>query len=223
MRYSVLYNNVFKPNPHEYPFALTVVFYYLLLGANGLVASNNSFASQLSSHIASHSNKYAYYQALGYSLKNAITDSASFHDRFGAEAWLVATSEILKPFIKDPQERLDILQKVHRAATQAGLEPELILAVIQIESAFDPYAISRVGAQGMMQVIPFWKNEIGRPNDNLISLETNLRYGCTILKHYLDREKGHYANALARYNGSYVSYHYSKKVMAAQLDYWSEQ
>jgi soluble lytic murein transglycosylase-like protein len=94
------------------------------------------------------------------------------------------------------------------------------LAVIQIESAFNPYAVSRVGAQGMMQVMPFWKKEIGRPEDNLIDLETNLRYGSIILKHYLDREKGHFANALARYNGSYGSYKYSRKVMDAWLDYW---
>lgn len=199
---------------------LTVVFCYLLLGVNGLLISNKSFANQLSSLTAPHSNTRSSDQELRQTLKKAIENSASFHDRFDAEVWLVATSEKLKPFIKKPQERLTVLQKIHRAATQAGLEPELVLAVIHIESAFDPYAVSRVGAQGMMQVMPFWKNEIGRPNDNLISLDTNLRYGCTILKHYLDREKGHYANALARYNGSYGSYRYSKKVMNVWLDYW---
>ena len=157
---------------------------------------------------------------LRQALKDSINTADSFADRFDAEVWLISTSEKLKRFIKDPKQRLITLQKIHHAATQEGLEPELVLAVIQIESAFNPYAVSRVGAQGMMQVMPFWKKEIGRPEDNLISLDTNLRYGCAILKHYLKREKGHYANALARYNGSYGSYKYSQKVMDAWLDYW---
>lgn len=153
-------------------------------------------------------------------LKHSINTADSFEDRFEAEVWIVSTSEKLKRYMKDPKKRLSTLQKIHSAATRTSLEPELVLAVIQIESAFDPYAVSHAGAQGMMQVMPFWKKEIGRPSDNLIDLETNLQYGCFILKHYLDREKGHFANALARYNGSYGSYRYSKKVIDAWLDYW---
>ncbi len=159
-------------------------------------------------------------QQLRQALKSSINQAHSFEDRFDAEVWLIASSEKLKRFIKDPKERFHILQKIHLAASREGLEPELVLAVIQIESAFNPYAVSRVGAQGMMQVMPFWKKEIGREDDNLIDIDTNLRYGCSILKHYLKREKGHYANALARYNGSYGSYKYSRKVMNAWLDYW---
>jgi soluble lytic murein transglycosylase-like protein len=159
-------------------------------------------------------------ETLRQTLRDTINRSDSFMDRFDAEVWLTATSAKLTPYIKNPAERLHVLQHVHRAATKANLEPELVLAVIQIESAFNPYALSRVGAQGLMQVMPFWKKEIGRPEDNLITLETNLQYGCTILKHYLDKEKGHFANALARYNGSYGSYTYSKKVIDAWLDYW---
>jgi soluble lytic murein transglycosylase-like protein len=159
-------------------------------------------------------------EALRQALLKSINQSESFEDRFDAEVWLVAMSEKLKRYIKDPKKRFSFLQKIHHAANQAQLEPELVLAVIQIESAFNPYAVSYVGAQGMMQVMPFWKKEIGRADDSLINLETNLRYGCTILKHYIDREKGHIANALARYNGSYGTYKYSKKVMDAWLDYW---
>lgn len=159
-------------------------------------------------------------EALRQALIQSVEKAESFEDRFDAEVWLVATSEKLKRYIKNPKKRFDFLQKIHHAATQAELEPELVLAVIQIESAFNPYAVSVVGAQGMMQVMPFWKKEIGRTDDNLIDLETNLRYGCTILKHYIDREKGHIANALARYNGSYGTYKYSKKVMNAWIDYW---
>lgn len=158
--------------------------------------------------------------ALRELLLNAVEDSDSFNDKYDAEVWLVAMSHKLRRYIEDPEERLYILRHVHREATRAGLEPELVLAVIQIESAFDPYAVSIVGAQGMMQVMPFWKNEIGRPDDNLIDMKTNLRYGCTILKHYLDREKGGLANALARYNGSYGSYKYSRKVMNAWIERW---
>ncbi len=153
-------------------------------------------------------------------LKDAIQQSDSFEDRYDAEVWLVAMSHKLKRYVKGHEERLRILRHVHREAKRAGLEPELVLAVIQIESAFNPYAVSVVGAQGMMQVMPFWKKEIGRPDDNLINMETNLRYGCTILRHYLDKEKGNVAPALARYNGSYGSYKYSRKVMGAWYDRW---
>jgi len=153
-------------------------------------------------------------------LINAIDDSESFEDKYDAEVWLLSQSHKLRRYVDDPEERLYILRHVHREAKRAELEPELVLAVIQIESAFNPYAVSVVGAQGMMQVMPFWKNEIGRPDDNLIDMKTNLRYGCTILKHYLDREKGGLPNALARYNGSYGSFKYSKKVMDAWIDRW---
>lgn len=153
-------------------------------------------------------------------LRQSIEEADSFEDRFDAEVWLVAKSHSLQRFIKDPEERFRILRLVHREATRAGVPADLVLAVIQIESAFDPYAVSRVGAQGMMQVMPFWKKEIGREQDSLIDLETNLRYGCTILKYYIDKEKGRWAEGLARYNGSYGKYWYPEKVMTAWQKYW---
>ncbi|WP_018415425.1 lytic transglycosylase domain-containing protein [Teredinibacter turnerae] len=153
-------------------------------------------------------------------LKATISQATSFSDRYEAEVWLVQKSTVLARFIDSPQERLRILKEVHKAAKQVGLPPEFVLAVIHIESAFDPYAVSRVGAQGMMQVMPFWKKEIGRESDNLIKLETNLQYGCTILKYYLDKENGHWADALARYNGSYGRYTYSHKVINVWTKYW---
>ena len=152
-------------------------------------------------------------------LKQTIEQSDSFEDRFDAEVWLVSKSGQLKRYIKDEEKRLNLLRRIHKAATHAKLSPEIVLAVIQIESRFDPYALSRVGARGMMQVMPFWKNEIGRPDDNLMDVDTNLRYGCTILKYYLDKEKGHLTNALARYNGSYGKYWYPEKVLVA-WEYW---
>lgn len=152
-------------------------------------------------------------------LKKSIVAADSFVDRFDAEVWLVSKSQVLKRYVKDPEQRLRVLKAIHQEASRHKLPPEMVLAVIQVESHFKRFAISRVGAQGMMQVMPFWKKEIGRPQDNLTSLTTNLRYGCTILRHYLDRAKGHWPEALARYNGSYGSNRYVIKVMDA-WDQW---
>ncbi len=153
-------------------------------------------------------------------LKKTVNQASSFEDKYDAEVWLVDMSQRLSRFVKDPKERLTMLRQVHRLATAHDLQPSLVLAVMEIESHFDRFAVSRVGAQGVMQVMPFWKNEIGRPEDNLTDIETNITYGVTILKHYLDREKGRWPEALARYNGSYGSYRYSTKVMDAWQKRW---
>lgn len=153
-------------------------------------------------------------------LSKTVTDASSFVDRFDAEVWLVDMSGRLKRYIKNPQVRLDFLKLVHAEATKAGLEPELVISVIHAESAFKQFAISSVGAQGLMQVMPFWKNEIGRPSDNLTRVDTNLRYGCTILKHYIDKEKGNLVRALARYNGSLGKTKYPAKVLDFWQKYW---
>lgn len=153
-------------------------------------------------------------------LKDTIAKSDSFEDKYDAEVWLVSKREPLKRFIADPKERMELLRKIHRAATNAGLQPEIVLALIEVESGFNRYAVSRVGAQGMMQVMPFWKDEIGRPNDNLIDTDTNLKYGCTILKHYMKRADGRLIEALARYNGSYGKYWYPRRVMDAWEKHW---
>lgn len=161
------------------------------------------------------SENHATNQELRAFLQQTITDSSSFKDRFDAEVWLVDMSARLKPFIKDPKQRLELLKSIHREASKANLKPDLVLALIQIESRFDRYAVSSAGAQGLMQVMPFWKNEIGRPKDNLTDINTNLRYGCRILQFYLDKEEGRLAPALARYNGSYGKTWYPEKVMTA--------
>ena len=149
-------------------------------------------------------------------LMRTIASADSFQDRFDAEVWLLDMSTRMAPFIPDEQARLRLLRLAHQAAKRAGLKPDLVIAVMHTESLFDPYALSSVGAQGVMQVMPFWKAEIGRPDDNLIDLATNLQYGCTILKFYLDKEKGNLRRALARYNGSLGSNRYPDRV----LDYW---
>lgn len=153
-------------------------------------------------------------------LKSAIDKSDSFADRFDAEVWLLDMSTRLAPFMPNPEERLDLLRSIHREAKRAQLKPDLVLALIQIESRFDRYAVSRAGAQGLMQVMPFWKNEIGHPEDNLTDINTNLRYGCQILKFYMQKESGSWMNALARYNGSYGKLWYPARVMDAWRDRW---
>jgi soluble lytic murein transglycosylase-like protein len=153
-------------------------------------------------------------------LKAAIDKSDSFADRFDAEVWLLDMSTRLAPFMKNPEERLSLLRAIHREAKRAQLKPDLVLALIQVESKFDRYAVSRAGAQGLMQVMPFWKNEIGHTEDNLTDINTNLRYGCQILKYYMQKESGSWMNALARYNGSYGKLWYPARVMDAWRDRW---
>ena len=153
-------------------------------------------------------------------LTEAINSSESFDDRYHAEVWLVDMSNRLRRFVKDEQTRMTMLKQIHLEATRSELQPELVLAVIEVESHFDTYAISKSGAQGMMQVMPFWLNEIGRPDDNLIDMKTNLRMGCTILKYYMDMENNDLHQALARYNGSKGSKVYSNKVLTALQKHW---
>lgn len=156
-------------------------------------------------------------------LSNAIHSSSSFSDRFEAEVWLVDMSSRLSRYIKDKEFRVEFLKALHQAASNENLPPEMILALINIESAFKPYALSRVGAQGYMQIMPFWRNEIGRPDDNLMHYKTNLKYGCAILAHYLKREKGNWTRALARYNGSLGKTWYPEKVIKAWRKRWFVQ
>lgn len=153
-------------------------------------------------------------------LQQAIESSDSFNDRFEAEVWLVDMSSRLAPTIKDEKHRLELLKTIHREATRVNLAPELVLAVIDIESRFDHFAISKSGAQGLMQVMPFWLKQIGHPDDNLVDVHTNLRMGTTILKYYMDMEKDDLKKALARYNGSTGKRAYSDKVLDVLRERW---
>lgn len=158
--------------------------------------------------------------ALRAFLDQTINSADSFADRYDAEVWLVDMSARLERYVKDSEKRLLLLRQVHAAAARASLPPELVLSVIEVESHFDRFAISRVGAQGMMQVMPFWKNEIGRADDNLTMNLTNFEYGCRILQFYLQREKGDLHRGLAAYNGSLGSRRYSNKVYQAWSRHW---
>lgn len=153
-------------------------------------------------------------------LRAAANDTASFTDRFDAEVWLTDMSRRLERQVRDPAERIQILKLVHLEASRVALPPELILAIIETESNFDHYAISVAGAIGLMQIMPFWLDEIGRPDDNLLHVDTNLRYGCTILRFYLDKENGDLRRALGRYNGSLGARKYPNKVIDKLSKKW---
>lgn len=159
-------------------------------------------------------------EALKQRLITALADHDGFHDRFDAEVWLVDMSQRLKRRLPDEASRLELLRLIHSEAARAKLTPELVLSVIQVESNFDRFAISSAGARGLMQVMPFWLKELGRPDDNLFEVQTNLRFGCTILRYYLDMEKGDTVRALARYNGSLGSKRYPNLVFAALRKKW---
>jgi soluble lytic murein transglycosylase-like protein len=153
-------------------------------------------------------------------MQRTVAEADSFEDRFDAEVWLLDMSTRLKRYMPDAGERLALLRLVHQEASKAGLKPDLVLALIHTESHFNRFAISSVGAQGMMQIMPFWKAELGRPQDNLTDNATNLRYGCTILSYYLKKENGDMNRALARYNGSLGKPHYPAKVIGFWQDFW---
>ena len=158
--------------------------------------------------------------ALTAYLNRALSAEDGFEDRYAAEVWLVDMQQRLARFLADPAERLDLLTRVHQQANELNLPPELVLSVIEVEHTFDRFAISHLGAQGLMQVMPFWKDEIGRSDDNLTHTPTNLRYGCHILRFYLDREDQNLNRALAAYIGSSGSLRCPNKVRTAWENHW---
>ncbi|MHB1951015.1 MAG: transglycosylase SLT domain-containing protein [Acidiferrobacteraceae bacterium] len=156
-------------------------------------------------------------------LRKAASRPYGFRDRFSAEVWLADMSNRLRHILPYPSFRLRLLEDVHSEATLAKLNPEVVLAVIQVESDFNPYAISATGARGLMQVEPFWVQRIGKPSDNLFHIRTNLRYGCTILKYYLGKTHGDLPRALALYNGSNGRDYYPARVYRALNAHWFKQ
>lgn len=136
------------------------------------------------------------------------------------QVWLSEMSERLKKRLPDQAYREDFLRSVYYEATRAGLDPQLVLGLIQVESAFKKYAVSSVGARGYMQVMPFWVRSIGATDHNLFHLKLNLRYGCTILRHYIDIERGDLYRALGRYNGSLGKPQYPNLVLGAWRKNW---
>jgi soluble lytic murein transglycosylase-like protein len=170
------------------------------------------------------------YEPLSASVRAALTKSIAdqvapylaFETEHEARAWLTAMSARLARRIPDRVAREELLVTVHYEAKRAGLDPQMVLGLIQVESAFRKYAVSSAGARGYMQVMPFWLNVIGGGGEhNLFHLRTNLRFGCVILRHYLDIEKGDVYRALGRYNGSLGKPQYPNIVLAAWRGTWS--
>jgi len=158
--------------------------------------------------------------ALNKSISDQATPFLAFDTEMEARRWLAAMSKRLASRIADRLQREEFLISVHYEAKRAGLDPQLVLGLIQVESNFRKYAVSHAGAQGYMQVMPFWVQLIGRVDDNLFHLRTNLRFGCVILRHYLDQEKGDLYRALGRYNGSLGKPHYPTLVVRAWQRNW---
>ena len=157
-------------------------------------------------------------------LSQQVSDKAvpqmAFRSSGDAQRWLAEMDGRLEKRIPDRKQRLELLRTVHYEATRARLDPQLVLGVIEVESGFRKYAVSRAGARGYMQVMPFWVKLIGQPGHNLFHLRTNLAYGCAILRFYLDMENGDYYRALGRYNGSLGQPQYPNLVLSAWRGRW---
>ncbi len=157
-------------------------------------------------------------------LSRAVSDQGVtkniFESPIEERRWLdTMGSKLLKAFpVK--AEREDFLRTVHYEATRAGLDPQMVLGLIQVESGFKKYAVSSASARGYMQVMPFWVKDIGTADMSLFNLRTNLRFGCTIMRHYLDIERGNLFRALGRYNGSLGRPEYPNMVLAAWKRSW---
>ena len=158
------------------------------------------------------------------SLHRSVSDYPAPHLVFASDvegwAWLADMSSRLAAKMPDWPTRRDFLVTVQYEASRAGLDPQLVLGLIQLESNFRKYAVSSAGARGYMQVMPFWMNQIGNPEHDLFTLRTNLRYGCTILRYYLDLENGDLFRALGRYNGSLGRPEYPSAVVASMQRLW---
>jgi len=158
-------------------------------------------------------------------LQQSVSDQAVpnpvFATQYEADVWLNEMSRRLQKRMPDTAYRMDFLKTVHYEAKRAGLDPQMVLGLIEVESGFRKYAVSSASARGYMQVMPFWVKEIGTPDHNLFHLRTNLRYGCTILRYYLDMENGNLYRALGRYNGSLGKPEYPNMVRTAWRKYWN--
>ena len=187
-----------------------------LLGCLLAIAQNAFAGAQIYEPLATNVRS-----GLAASIADRPAPRHGFSDSVQAVDWLTEMSRRLEKRMPEFRARVDFLRTLHYEATRAGIDPQLMLALIQVESNFRKYAVSSAGARGYMQVMPFWAGLIGRKEDNLFNLRTNLRYGCVILKHYLDIEKGNLERALGRYNGSLGKVEYPNLVFRALRTAWN--
>jgi soluble lytic murein transglycosylase-like protein len=159
-------------------------------------------------------------QRLSHMVSDRAPAKLYFASAQEGQRWIDEMDKRLAPRIPERQQRLELLRTVHYEALRARLDPQLVLGLIEVESGFRKYAVSRAGARGYMQVMPFWVSLIGQPGHNLFHLRTNLAYGCAILRHYLDMERGDYFRALGRYNGTLGKPEYPNLVLGAWKSRW---
>ena len=167
------------------------------------------------SSVASAKNDPNLIQALKQSTHDTVTKTTDLDHL----VWLSNMSEKITQRVPNAFYRIRLLETVYREAALVGLDPQLVLAVIDIESNFNRYALSHVGAQGLMQVMPFWKKELGKSSDDLFNPQVNIRYGCAILRHYMDKYSDP-VDALAAYNGSLGKEKYPNKVYGRLNRQW---
>ena len=149
-------------------------------------------------------------------VQRTIAQAECFEDRYESEVWFKMMEPRLRKIAKDPAERMLILKEVICESQRPGeerLPPGLVMAVIHVESRFDRYAVSSAGAVGLMQVMPFWPEQLGMKRNELTRIPQNIRMGCAILRFYLRKERNSVTRALARYNGSVGRRDYSNLVM----------
>jgi soluble lytic murein transglycosylase-like protein len=159
-------------------------------------------------------------QRLSHMVSDRAPAKLYFASAQEGQRWIDEMDKRLAPRIPERQQRLELLRTVHYEALRARLDPQLVLGLIEVESGFRKYAVSRAGARGYMQVMPFWVSLIGQPGHNLFHLRTNLAYGCAILRHYLDMERGDYFRALGRYSGTLGKPEYPNLVLGAWKGRW---
>ncbi|MDP1898910.1 MAG: lytic transglycosylase domain-containing protein [Rubrivivax sp.] len=201
---------------------MTIARRALLAGSMALLSVRAHAGTQFEEPLA---------DAVRTALAAAVADDApprprfdKVDDRLAYLRWLGASSERLKRRLAEHHTRVEFLETVWYESRRAGLETALVLGLIQVESGFRRYAISSAGARGYMQVMPFWARLIGDGNDRrLFHLQTNLRFGCVILRHYLDAERGEVSMALGRYNGSRGRSEYPSAVFAARRPWLETQ
>lgn len=159
------------------------------------------------------------------SVINPIKPKLIFPNEKMANKWLDDMSLKLKKWVSDPVLQKKYLTIIQYEATRANLDPKIVLSVITVEGKFNKYAVGSSGERGMMQVMPFWLNLIGSSDMDLFDVQTNIRFGCTILRYYLQLEHGNLTKALARYNGALLLPDYAgypDKVMNVYYNYWMD-
>lgn len=152
--------------------------------------------------------------------KALTTPNAGFEDQYARSVWMQTMDTRLAPIVKNPQRRKKLLLLVHSEAERAGVPASLVLAMINVESNFDRWAVSSAGAQGLMQIMPFWLKAAGEPGDNLFNPRTNVRIGCTVLAYYLKRSHGDITEALQRYYGKHYGTGYARRVLTLLSKRW---